>query len=118
MTALETDDALHRDLSTLEAGLDAVRQSPRDAGRVELVTRRPAQDEREVLAEARLDTEAGLVGDDWLNRSGKLDYQLTLMNARSAALIAGDRERWPLAGDQLYVDIDLSVENLPTGSRL
>ena len=40
------------------------------------------------------------------------------MNARSTALVAGDRERWPLAGDQLYVDLDLSGEHLPPGTRL
>ena len=40
------------------------------------------------------------------------------MSSRAAALVAGDRERWPLAGDQLYVDLDLSDENLPPGTRL
>ena len=40
------------------------------------------------------------------------------MNARAAAAIAGERERWPLAGDQLYVDLDLSLANLPPGSRV
>jgi MOSC domain-containing protein YiiM len=41
-----------------------------------------------------------------------------LMNARAIALIAGSRDRWALAGDQLYVDFDLSPENLPPGTRL
>jgi MOSC domain-containing protein YiiM len=41
-----------------------------------------------------------------------------LMGARAAGLIAGDRERWSLAGDQLYVDLDLSGDNLPPGTRL
>jgi len=40
------------------------------------------------------------------------------MNARAAALVAGSRERWPLAGDQLYVDLDLGLANLPPGTRL
>jgi MOSC domain-containing protein YiiM len=44
--------------------------------------------------------------------------QLTLMNARVIALIAPDRKRWPLAGDQLYVDLDLRPDNLPAGTRL
>ena len=50
--------------------------------------------------------------------SANPDAQLTLMNARVVALVAGERERWPLAGDQLYVDLDLSADNLPPGTRL
>lgn len=108
----------HLDLSELEAGLDDIRRSPRDLGRVELVIRRPDVDEREVLAEAQLDTEFGLVGDSWLNKGGGEGRQLTIMNSRAIALLAGSRERWPLAGDQLYADLDLSEENLPPGTRL
>jgi MOSC domain-containing protein YiiM len=44
--------------------------------------------------------------------------QLNLINARLIALLAQDKARWPLAGDQLYVDLDLSEENLPPGTRL
>ena len=108
----------------LEAGLPEVLSSPTAVGTVELVVRRPAEGEREVLEEGSLDLEQGLVGDDWRARAGRKgeaphpDTQLTLMNARAIALIAGDRERWPLAGDQLYVDLDLSPENLPPGTRL
>jgi MOSC domain-containing protein YiiM len=112
------DTALHLDMSALEAGLDEIRRSPQDAGRVDMVIRRPAVDEREVLAEAHLDVELGLVGDDWMSTSGDPSRQLTLMNSRAVDLLAGSRERWPLAGDQLYVDLDLSEENLPPGTRL
>jgi hypothetical protein len=106
--------------------LEAVRQSPRDIGRVELIVRRPAVEQREVIEEGELDLAEGLVGDCWRERgsssmadgSANPDAQITLMNARVAALIAGDRERWPLAGDQLYVDLDLSGENVPAGTRL
>jgi MOSC domain-containing protein YiiM len=116
----------HATAEELEAGLDAIRQSPASAGVVELIVRRPAVDEREVLDEARLDAEEGLVGDDWRTRgssstpdgSSHPDRQLTLTNSRLIALVAGDRERWPLAGDQLYVDLDLSPQNLPVGTRL
>jgi MOSC domain-containing protein YiiM len=108
----------HLDLAALEAGLDEIRGAPSDHGRLELIARRPAENEREVVAEAELDTTDGLVGDDWQNRGGGLDRQVTLMNARAVALLAGARERWPLAGDQLYVDLDLSDENLPPGTRL
>lgn len=111
--------------SELDAGLDTIRAAPKDDGQVRLIARRPAVDEREVLSEGVLDTERGLVGDTWSERStpstedgsphpGK---QITMMNARVAALIASS-DRWQLAGDQLYVDFDLSTENLPPGSRL
>lgn len=106
------------DLVTLEAGLDAVREAPRDRGVLELVVRTPAENEREVLTEVRLDPVAGLVGDDWYGDGADPERQLTVMNARAVALIAHSRDRWPLAGDQLYVDFDLSGENLPPGSRL
>jgi len=117
---------LYADAEALEAGLAQVMESPADEGTVELVVRRPAEGEREVLAEGLLDVEQGLVGDDWLSRgmrrsddgSAPPGTQLTLMNARVIALIAGSRERWALAGDQLYVDLDLSPENLPPGTRL
>jgi MOSC domain-containing protein YiiM len=114
------------ELPTLEDALADIRRSPSEAGTVELVVRRPAVNEREVLAEAELDLVEGLVGDSWRARgsgatqdgSAHPDVQITLMNARVAASVAQARERWPLAGDQLYVDFDLSVDNLPPGSRL
>ena len=106
----------------LEAGLPWVREAPARAGPVDLVVRRPAEGEREVLAEGARDPMPGLVGDDWLVRAGASPdpaTQLTLMSSRVIGLITdGDRERWPLAGDQLYVDLDLSPENLPAGTRL
>jgi len=116
----------HRSAEELEAGLDEIRRSPADQGTVELIVRRPAENEREVLDEGVLDLAEGLVGDMWRVRtssrtpdgSANPDTQVTLMNARAIDLIAGGRERWPLAGDQLYVDLDLSVENLPVGTRL
>ncbi|MEA2495143.1 MAG: hypothetical protein QOJ29_3054 [Thermoleophilaceae bacterium] len=116
----------HFDLATLQAGLDQVRAAPSDNGHVELICRRPATEQREVIDEAVLDERDGLVGDNWSTRGSKAtedgsahpDMQLTLMNVRSATLIAGTPERRQLAGDQLFVDFDLSVENLPPGSRL
>jgi MOSC domain-containing protein YiiM len=114
------------DLATLEAGLDEIRSSPKQDGRVVLICRRSETEQREVVDEAVLDTTEGLVGDNWLTRgssstndgSANRDMQLTLMNARSAALIAGTPERRQLAGDQFFIDLDLSVDNLPPGTRL
>jgi len=108
--------------STVETGaaLDHVRAAPRDEGVLELVVRRPAVDEREVLEEAELDLDRGLVGDSWSARGTRPNpnAQVTVMSARAVALVAGDQERWALAGDQLYVDLDLSGDNLPPGTRL
>jgi MOSC domain-containing protein YiiM len=113
----------HRSAAELEAGLEEIRQSPPAEGTVDLIVRRPAEGEREVLEEAELDLVEGLVGDSWLargSRNGPANplAQLTLMNARVIALIAREPARWPLAGDQLYVDLDLSEENVPAGTRL
>lgn len=113
-------------MEELHAGLDEIRRSPRDHGRLEMIVRRPAVGVREVLTEGQLDTAVGLLGDTWVMRSSTRtpdgsrhpDMQINLMNARAVALIAQSRERWPLAGDQLFVDLDLSVENLRPGTRL
>ena len=109
----------------LAAGLDHVRNSPKDVGRVELIVRRPAEKQRDVVDEARLDVVGGLLGDGWSVRGsrhngGRPDpnRQLTLMNARAAALVAGTTDHGGLAGDQIYVDFDLSGDNIPPGTRL
>jgi len=114
------------ELTQLEGSLDHIREAPANSGTVELIARRPAVDEREILTEAWLDVHNGLDGDSWRARGNSrtadgapdLEAQLTLMNARAAAAIAGERERWSLAGDQLFVDLDLSRTNLPPGSRV
>jgi MOSC domain-containing protein YiiM len=110
----------HATASVLESSVDHVRLAPRDVGIVALIVCRPAVNERLVLQEAVLDTESGLVGDGWSTRGRgpNPEAQVTIMNARAIAAIAGTVERWPLAGDQLYVDFDLSIDNLPTGTRL
>ncbi len=109
----------------LEASLAPIRESPRETGTLQWIVRRPSENEREVLNEGQLDTSTGLVGDSWQGRrsaheeeSAHLSRQLTLMNARVIALLAQSQERWELAGDQLFVDFDLSTENLPTGTRI
>ncbi len=114
------------DPATDAAWLEEVARSPVDHGTVELIVRRPSTGEREEVEEATLDPSVGLVGDNWLARgsrsspdgSAEIDAQLNIMNSRCALLVAGSRERMALAGDQLFLDLDLSPANLPPGSRL
>jgi uncharacterized protein YchJ len=121
-----TRQMMHRTAEQLEAGLDSVLMAPRDAGSVRLIVRRTGPGLREVLEVGELDRDVGLVGDDWIRRPSRRTgqpspwAQLTVMNARYSALIAGDEDpqAWAPAGDQLYVDLDLSEANLPAGTRL
>jgi MOSC domain-containing protein YiiM len=117
---------VHRSREELEAGVAEVRRSPKDGGRLALIVCRPAIDERQILDVGALDLDVGLVGDNWRPRGSKRtadgsahpDKQVTVMNARAAALMAGAPARWAEAGDQLYVDFDLSGDNAPAGTRL
>ena len=110
----------------LDAGLDHIRESPADGGPLQMIVRRPEVDAREVIAEGTLDMDTGLVGDSWKDRGStvtptggpNLAAQITIINSRLLALLAQSEERWPLAGDQLVIDIDMSEDNLPAGSRL
>jgi len=116
----------HLSTIELEAGLNEIREAPRDRGVLEMIVRRPAVNEREIVEQAELDVVKGLVGDTWsIRKSSRTpdgsphpDMQLNVMNSRAAALIAQDRSRWHLAGDQLFIDFDLSEANVPAGTRL
>ncbi len=113
-------------LEELEAGLQHIGESPKSEGVVELIVRRPQTLEREILEVGELDFAEGLVGDNWKARGSKgtpdgsahPEMQLTLMNSRIIQLISQDRDRWHLAGDQFFVDMDLGQENLPAGTRI
>lgn len=111
----------------LAASLSHLRAAPADNGTLEMIVRRPVVGEREILEQGTLDLAVGLVGDTWVDRpnrsspDGKAEpgRQLTVMNVRCAALLAGhDRDQMALAGDQLYVDLDIGVDNLPAGTHL
>jgi hypothetical protein len=116
----------HLSTAELEAGLDEVRASPTDDGILALIVRRPAVDEREVLHVGELSLDDGLVGDTWRVRgssrtedgSAHPDMQLNVINVRLSTLVAQEDDRRALAGDQLHVDLDLSEDNLPPGTRL
>lgn len=123
---MSTVEAQYLSAKALEAGLPAVLQSPKDSGPVMMIVCRPDVDQRKLLQAARLDTDKGLVGDNWLERgssstsdgSADPEMQLNIMNSRVIDLVASSKDRWPLAGDQIFVDIDLSKDNLPVGTRL
>ena len=121
-----TGVAEHLDLERLEAGLDEIRRSPADGGTLLMIVRRPGIDQREVVEDGSLDIAVGLTGDSWQDRASSSSAdggphplaQVTIINSRMLDLVARSRERWPLAGDQLVIDLDLSAENLPPGTRL
>ena len=116
----------HLSMKELEAGLDEIKKSPKYKGILEMIVCRPKKNEREVLKKGEISKEFGLIGDNWKTRGssrtndgfGHPEMQLNIMNARAISLIAQEKDRWKLAGDQLYIDIELSDENLPTGSKL
>ena len=126
MTLFPDIEVKHLTMQELEAALDHLRAAPKNDGVVELIVRRPRTDEREVLEEAELDPVKGLIGDSWCvrpssrtpDRSPHPEMQINIMNSRVTALVAQAKDRWPLAGDQLYIDMDLGKENLPGGNRL
>ena len=109
-----------------EPFLDDVRSAPADGGRVELIVLRPEAEQRVLVSEAVFDVIEGVVGDSWRARgssrtpdgSASPEAQVTIMSTRVLAAIEPDRSRWPLAGDQLLADADLSEANLPPGTRL
>ena len=108
----------HLTTEEIEAELGYVIESPKDDGVLSLIVRRPQEDAREVLETGELDVEEGLVGDDWLTDDGNPEAQIAIMNSRIIGLLARDKERWKLAGDQLFIDLNLTDENLPAGTRL
>lgn len=113
-------------MTELETGLEYIHQSPKDNGVLKMIVRRPRDDEREVIQRGELDLAEGLVGDNWKTRGSKhttdgapnILAQITIMNSRAVELVAQEEKRWSLAGDQLYIDMDLSADNLPPGTRL
>jgi hypothetical protein len=118
--------ATHFSTDELEQGIDHILASPIDDGELKLIVRRPDVGERETPQQARLDVEQGLVGDNWLARGSRHmpdgvadpEMQLNIMNTRVVDCVAGSEDRWSLAGDQLFVDMDLSGENLPPGTQI
>jgi MOSC domain-containing protein YiiM len=120
------DPVAHLTTEQIEAGMGHVLASPRDRGRLEMIVVRPAEDQRATPSRARCTVADGVEGDNWVARGSRHtpdgranpEQQITMMNARYLDLVAGSRDRWPLAGDQLVVDLDLSEDALAAGDRL
>jgi hypothetical protein len=116
----------HLTEAELAAGLDHLKQAPKDRGTLELIVIRPQEDERVALTGCDLSAHLGVHGDRWAVKCWKTlpdgspdpDVQITLMNSRCIDLLAQEKSRWPLAGDQLYVDFDVSLENVPVGQGI
>jgi MOSC domain-containing protein YiiM len=116
----------HLSLEELREGLSEIRRSPKDRGTLRGIVIRSETDARSALPQCELSPELGVHGDNWAKGcwmslpDGRPhpDVQVTIMNARTIALIAQDEARWPLAGDNLFIDLDLSADNLPPGTRL
>ena len=119
MGAAKTFDALSKTWEQLD-------RSPHDDGSVELIVRRPAEEEREELQVASFSAANGLDGDDWFSRARRgaretapdKNTQITLMNSRVIQMLTDDKARWVESGDQLFVDLDISKDNLPAGTQL
>ena len=124
--AASSDPARHRSTADLEAALPHIREAPGSTGTIELIVRRPDEDAREVLDVAEINDAEGVAGDTWNQRGSPSspdggphpDAQITIMSARAAAAVIGPVKRWPLAGDQIYADLDISHETLPAGAQL
>jgi hypothetical protein len=121
------DNIAHLTQSELEASLEHITQSPPDNGRVECIVIRPQSNERVALQNCEVSPTLGVHGDNWPARVTSLSLpdgsanpkaQIALMNSRVIAALAQSKERWPLAGDNLFVDLDLGVENISPGQQL
>ncbi len=123
---MDVETTTHLTTAEIEAGLTHITAAPDEVGTLDLIVSRPGPDQREVLDEGELDTTVGLVGDNWIDRpSSRMpddrahpDMQLNLINSRLLAHICPDESRRPLAGDQLHLDFDLSLHNLPAWTQL
>ncbi len=118
--------ARHLDMAELNAGLPDILASPGNGGVVRGIVVRPAKKMRRELETAEVSLARGMYGDHWEHGCWKStedgrphpDVQICIMNARCIDLIAQERSNWAPAGDNLFIDMDLSPENLPPGTRV
>ncbi|MDA1190559.1 MAG: MOSC domain-containing protein [Candidatus Poribacteria bacterium] len=121
-----TMEIAHLTTEQIEAKLDWIQSAPTDNGTLEGICIRPASNERVELERCRLSPKLGVEGDSWARKCWKTladgspdpDVQVTIMNARAIEVMAGSRDRWKWAGDQLFADFNVGVDNLQPGDRV
>jgi hypothetical protein len=111
------DRARFRTYRELAQALPALKTA-KDKGAVVMLMARGEGGRREILRQAALEVDAGMPGDAWNRRAGrKPDMSIAVMQSDVAELIANGQPI-ELAGDNLYLALDLSTTNLPAGSRV
>jgi MOSC domain-containing protein YiiM len=118
--------ARHLTMEELKAGLAEIMASPADGGTLEGIVVRPEHDARTEVESVDISLKGGVHGDHWAKGCHKStedglphpDVQICIMNARCIALIAQARDNWAPAGDNLFIDLNLSAGNLAPGQRL
>jgi hypothetical protein len=111
------DASRHLPLAELERGFELL-VPPKDVGKLALIVARGDDGQRQTPERTVLSVDGGVPNDAWLRDCPeKVDAQITLMRSDVARLIANGQPL-SLFGDNLLVDLDLSVANLPAGSRL
>ncbi|MEM6942438.1 MAG: MOSC domain-containing protein [Pseudomonadota bacterium] len=123
---MDTVTLHHRTRAELEAALPLILAAPKDGGRLDMIVSRPAPGERTLPQRARLTAEGGVEGDHWAkgcwlsldDGTPHPDVQICLMMSRMIRAIAGEEAHWPPAGDNLFIDMDLTPANTPPGTRL
>ncbi|MEM7334639.1 MAG: MOSC domain-containing protein [Chloroflexota bacterium] len=114
------------DMTQLNEGIPVILESPKNNGRIDLITIRPATNERVLKDEVEISIENGVEGDNWKTRgsnsmpdkSSNPEAKITIMNSRVIKHITQSDSGWEWAGDQFFVEMDLSEENLPAGQQL
>jgi hypothetical protein len=115
----------HRSLAELQQGLPVILAAPKDEGVLRAIVVRPAHGERLTPGASEVSLARGVHGDHWekgcwrTTEDGRPDpdVQICIMSARCIELIAGPIENWPPAGDNLFIDMDLTPANMPPGQR-
>lgn len=118
--------AKHLSREELMAGLPHILAAPKDEGALKAIMVRPQSEARQDVDSIHVSLAGGVEGDHWAKgcwmstEDGKPhpDVQICIMNARCIDLIAGGRDNWAPAGDNLFIDMDLTPDNLPPGTRI
>jgi hypothetical protein len=116
-SGLRGDPRRHLDRRGLLDALEQLPAAPLDAGKVDLMVARGDQGER-ILHRHAILTSGGMPGDRW-SSSSKYGPEFQLATTRTDfARVVANGQPLELHGDNLFLTLDLSTRNLPTGSLL